>query len=477
MLVLNRAQGLDLPTVNDLYRRLRDLEVNSFKRFVGLTAMEPGPFCIGLDPKELLLAATCANMSGSLPRFSRALLWHSQELAHLVADYRKPLVCHVGGTARDAGGAFASLAHIGGVYEDSEISVEACFSGLVPTGGMTYVLGGLKWGLGEFIALTGWPVRGPDLVYLEIAKNWLSPDALPFLELTAEKQLEVTETDARTLLQEHFLRLPEGLRNGESLLEGDSLQRSFIPLIDEAFSKKDNPFQIQQAIERILAGKNADGKDSRQKPITGAQREFLQECLSRMTRASPLAAHTTLRLIREAQRFRRGNKDGNRWKSDLDEHGERGALVEMLRLETNAQQKLLCSKDALLGLHARCMGREVESGAWSSRDLSDVLSDEVAEVLKLPQPGKEPAFVVHPRSDFTLSQHPKLRRYHPDWNPDTGLDHDPAWMEAEARRWSPDLFKEERRQAIEGLLGDSDPSAFGLSRWARVEPSLRSGGP
>jgi len=37
MLVLNRAAGLDLPTINLLYRRLRDCEVNSLMRFVGLT--------------------------------------------------------------------------------------------------------------------------------------------------------------------------------------------------------------------------------------------------------------------------------------------------------------------------------------------------------------------------------------------------------------------------------------------------------
>ncbi|CAL1151538.1 unnamed protein product, partial [Cladocopium goreaui] len=102
MLVINRA-SLDLPCVNELYKRLRNLEVNSLKRFVGLAAMEPGPFSIGLDPKELLLAAVYAQKRGKLSRFSKALLWNSQELAYLVADYRKPLVCHLGGVAQDAG--------------------------------------------------------------------------------------------------------------------------------------------------------------------------------------------------------------------------------------------------------------------------------------------------------------------------------------------------------------------------------------
>lgn len=59
-------------------RRLRDLEVNSLKRFVGLTAMEPGPFCVGLDVKELLLAAVYTQKQGALPDFATALLWNSQ---------------------------------------------------------------------------------------------------------------------------------------------------------------------------------------------------------------------------------------------------------------------------------------------------------------------------------------------------------------------------------------------------------------
>jgi len=61
MLVLNRPQGFNLQQVNELYTRLRNLEVNSFKRFVGLTAREPGPFSAGIDPRELLLAAAAAS--------------------------------------------------------------------------------------------------------------------------------------------------------------------------------------------------------------------------------------------------------------------------------------------------------------------------------------------------------------------------------------------------------------------------------
>ena len=40
-------------------------------------------------------------------------------------------------------------------------------------------------------------------------RHWLSPDALPFLELTAEKHLEVSEADSERLLHEHSLAWPE----------------------------------------------------------------------------------------------------------------------------------------------------------------------------------------------------------------------------------------------------------------------------
>ena len=52
-------------------------------------------------------------------------------------------------------------------------------------------LGSLQWHLGEFLALTGWELRGSDLICLDLVEHWLAPDALPFMELTSEKQLEV----------------------------------------------------------------------------------------------------------------------------------------------------------------------------------------------------------------------------------------------------------------------------------------------
>jgi len=474
MIVLNRPQGFDLPAVNLAYRKLRDLEVNSFKRFVGLTAPEPSAFAVGLDPRELLLAATAAARRGRLPHFSRALLWHHQELAHLIADYRKPLVCHISGLAKNGGAATACLANFSGAHDLSEVKVDACTMGLVPDGGMTYILARLRWNLGEFMALTGWSVKGADLVYLELARHWLSPDALPFLELTAEKQLEVSEIDGRALLDEHSLPLPEGLR------DTDSLPKKFLPLIDHAFAAESVPAVASRLEQTLRQETDADTKI------------FVTECLERMKRASPLALHAAFHLIRKAKlaiqeehraRFSEAMTAPPRPLSasadltSVGHHGEHGALVKVLRLELRVQQRLLTSHDAVVGLHARCLDQPAPVDGWSRRDLKDVIGEEeVGELMRPPEDAED--FSVAPRTEFPFSQHPRLRRYHPDYNPATGLDHDPAWMAAEMRRWSPSFFEEQRRQTIEDLLGGADPALYGFSekpfsRFVRVEPSKK----
>ena len=44
-------------------------------------------------------------------------------------------------------------------------------------------------------------------------------------------------------------------------------------------------------------------------------------------------------------------------------------------------------------------------------------------------------FYIVPRTEMTLSQHPKFKRYHLDYNPITGIDHDVSLTDQERLRW------------------------------------------
>eukprot|EP00929_Paragymnodinium_shiwhaense_P043478 TRINITY_DN22359_c0_g1_i2.p1 TRINITY_DN22359_c0_g1~~TRINITY_DN22359_c0_g1_i2.p1 ORF type:complete len:543 (-),score=103.59 TRINITY_DN22359_c0_g1_i2:192-1820(-) len=450
ILVLNRPRGLDLPTINTVYTRLRNLEVNTLKRFVGLTAMDPGPFCDGLNPKELLLSATAGRKQKRLPRFARALLWHHQELAHLVADYRKPVVCQLSGFARDGGAALGSLASFSGVHEDSEVTFDACFAGITPAGGSTYVLASMPWHLGEFMALTGWTLKGADLVYCGLARHWLSPDALPFMELTAEKHLEVSETDSRSLLDEHSLALPAGLSSMD-VSQCTGVDKELIPIIDRIFNQEDIK-QVREELKKVTE-------------TAGLAKEFAAKCLQKMEQANPTALAVTHQMIKLA---RKDIEAQPKPRAPLapGHHGRHGPLAEALRRELRALERLMTRDNAVKGLHARCMGEAPP--AWD-RTINQVLQEDVVDLLSEPTPGQQSDFVVEERSEVSLSSHPKLRRYHPDYNPKTGLDHDHVWMAQEVRRWSPDLFEDARRRTVEELLGKRDLAAVGLSRWTPVD--------
>jgi len=191
---------------------------------------------------------------------------------------------------------------------------------------------------------------------------------------------------------------------------------------------------------------------------------FAEESLRRMRRGCGLPMYATLRMIREA----RTSKQGYDTHADLGRYGENGVLTDALRLELRVQQRLLRTRDAAIGLHAHCLGREPPE--WERKVITDVAESEVDRLFDEPKPfeGEMEDFAVAPRAELPLSMHPRLRRYHPDFDPKTGMDHDPAWMADEVRRWSPDLFAKQRSMAVAEMMGDRDPASYGMSRWVRV---------
>ncbi|PHJ15778.1 enoyl- hydratase isomerase family protein, partial [Cystoisospora suis] len=62
--ILNSTTGsLTMKGMCSLYRKLRDLEVNSLKRFVVLASRHPSIFSTGFDLKELLFLAELTQSS------------------------------------------------------------------------------------------------------------------------------------------------------------------------------------------------------------------------------------------------------------------------------------------------------------------------------------------------------------------------------------------------------------------------------
>jgi len=335
---------------------------------------------------------------------------------------------------------------------------------------MSFALAKCVRNLGEFMALTGWPMRGPDLVHAKLVRWWMSPEALPFLELTSEKQLEVSESDARIMLEEHSLKLPDISPFIASFCpEGTSAEANqILAFVEETFEKQSLE-DIRDAVQMVAQGRGG---------VRRHVESFAQECSRRIGKACPLAQEAALQLIRRAKEVVSQDKAG---------------LMSSLRLELQVQQWLLSEKDTVARLHAYCLadmsskygslgllhpsappsfghkGKRWGVSSWEAQEARETVQKQIERFDRLAE--TEVVFAVSERSDISLSTHPKLRQYHPDFDPKTGLDHDPVWMEQEVRRWNPRAFAAERQDKIRGLLGeDLDPADYGQARFTRVDP-------
>eukprot|EP00392_Amoebophrya_sp_AT5.2_P000538 g539.t1 len=350
------SAGLDLPGTNLLIRKLRDLEVNSTKRFVVLTHNMDDTFearerrkALGEDPeagfvldgiserdylllmaaekkvyvdvgdscnrepgrswstsrspggsatsgaasptsssalarrraarmqslmgavereREVLSVAPAPGIGGhveglraSTTRVFDAFLQHFQELALLLADYRKPVLTLFPGHVRQEAVALLGFSEMSAACASTKV--------FLPDMRKRGILGGTSLLLSQnpiarFCALSRVPLAGADVVYGGIAQHYVSPDALEFLQLSAEKiSFSVTEKDGRTLLKEHFLGLPDPspwfLRRArlvQGLFNGAGRSR-FLP------EKLGDQTQHSQALAKALfVGAGAGGKTS-----------------------------------------------------------------------------------------------------------------------------------------------------------------------------------------------------------------------
>lgn len=436
MLLTNSDQA-DLPFTNLLYRKLRDLEVNTLKRFTAVTCSDEKSPVGASSVREIILlneAVRTGHRDIALEYLAKS--FHNQaDLALVVADYFKPLVTLFDG--QDNGVALASLANTSACYTNSKMEFEFTKYGFVPSGGLAFTLAKTPWFVGELLALTGRRITGSNILYSGLAKRWISPEAFPFMEVTSEHKLETSERDAHALISEHFLTPPK-----------DWVLKPYIPMINDVFSNENVGDMVKQ-LQRVVQGN--DSKLS----------AFAKECLERMEAMPPLPLHLTNRLIKSARSrvtnvtndivAEQGQETANfiQTKPRLaQEHIYRPAMIASLKDEVRVAANLMGNADLSNSIHAY-----LTSTGWKSeRALTEIASDEIDSHFEPLRSDLEYSYAE--RTDFPLSAHPKLRKFHPEFNPRTGLDHDPLFMQRELLRWSPEYLREERdaiRSAVTGL--------------------------
>uniref|UniRef100_A0A0G4H100 3-hydroxyisobutyryl-CoA hydrolase n=1 Tax=Chromera velia CCMP2878 TaxID=1169474 RepID=A0A0G4H100_9ALVE len=450
ILLLNREKGIDLTTCNLLFRKLRELEVNSMKKFVVLSSIWRDVFCAGVDKKELLELAEASQWNGTTLPIAFSFLKNRYETSWLIATYEKPLLALMNGSAQDAG-ALSTFANISCAYRHSEYKADSAKIGFIPDGGASLLLGLMPAHLGSYVSLTGKTIRGPDLITTGLARQWVSPEALPFLEITSEKQLEVSEQDGKALLEEHFLTPPEAGWEFDVALQQN---------VRGAFSQPTLPAVVRR-LEIQAETRGHTGSWARQTltALRDPSRSPLALCVTfellRRVRARVIDLLVKARIgAEEWERLQRGLRT---LPTDHEEASERqiveglreNVLEYALRAELRVASRLMMKRDLVEGLRSHLTGGCDEAlflrPQWTYQSIEDVPQEEVDSLFEpLEFPTDE--FAVCERSGISLSAHPRLRRMHPDFDPETGLDHDPLFMRQEDYRWSPQYLREEKER-------------------------------
>ena len=454
--------------INPLYRSLRNEEVNSTKKFMVLSGREPGWRLDSDDRDWLMLAEGLTAFSAAKETrtvLSQKLL-NLADLSLLVADFRKPLVTLLSGSSSILG-----LSAYSGAGKSSFFRVS---SHLPLHSGMSYLLATLPSHVGHYLALTGLELSGEDLIHSGISKHWLSWEGLEHMEYASEGILEVSERDGRLMLQEHFLDLP-----GETWKLGP-----FLKVISDCFSYR----TMEAVIERLHEYSNG-----------GELREaaFAKDTLSRLFARSPLILTVNHELVHAARDemarseavakadnpYLWGKIDPNGlW--DLDRHDSYMEICGRKYLEISLRREIRVMvrvfedavgvREVSRGLVASLNQSENGNRGSSSPSLPTVerfreqlsaAGDATSSFFSpFPDPSDEYRYV--PRSEVSLSSHPKLRKFHPDFDPRTGLDHDPRYMAQEVKRWADNYLEEERDKIHSALIGK--PSRVKGDRWTEV---------
>ena len=170
-ITLNRPAALNAlthPMVHDISAALDDWEAKPRIELVLIDASGDRAFCAGGDLRALHAASLCDQQR------CKAFWRDEYRLNARLASYRKPVVVLMQGLVMGGGVGLGCHAAHRVVCETTQISMPECSIGLVPDVGSTLLLGAAPGRLGEYLALTGAAMTGPDAIMAGFADQMIA---------------------------------------------------------------------------------------------------------------------------------------------------------------------------------------------------------------------------------------------------------------------------------------------------------------
>lgn len=324
-LILNRPRALnaiDIGMVRLLSEALDAWEHDADVEMVLLEGAGDRGLCAGGDVRALRDQILSGGAAGATEFFRAEYALNAR-----IAEYPKPFVVIADGITMGGGIGLAGHAAFRVVTERSALAMPETRIGFTPDVGGTWLLGRAPGRLGEYLALTGATMSGPDAVYAGFADHLVPVDRVDGFRDALETRADPTGPAELVLL---FDETPDV----------SDLERAR-PWIDAAFAAD----TVAEIIARL---------DARPEPDAGATADLLRTL-------SPVALTVTLAAVRSAR--------------DLPD------LRAVLEQEYGLVAWFaLTQPDLLEGIRAQVVDKD-RTPRWQPADLADLPPGIAAEAL------------------------------------------------------------------------------------------------
>jgi enoyl-CoA hydratase len=237
-LILNRPRAinaLDIGMIRLLAEALDAWERDADVEVVLLEGAGERGFCAGGDVRALREQVLSGDADGAAEFFREEYALNAR-----IAEYPKPFVVLADGITMGGGVGLAGHAGFRVVTERSKLAMPETRIGFTPDVGGTWLLGRAPGRIGEYLALTGGTMDGPDAVYAGFADHYVPAERLDGFRDALETRADPTGPAELVLL---FDETPEA-----SALE------TARPWIDDAFAADSVP----EIIDRLRARPEPD---------------------------------------------------------------------------------------------------------------------------------------------------------------------------------------------------------------------------
>lgn len=317
--------ALNLGMVQSIYPVLKQWE--SQTNLVIIRGAGPKAFCAGGDIKAVRKAG--------LKNEPEATLFFSNEykLNHLIGTLNIPYVAIIHGITMGGGVGLSVHGKYRVATEKTLFAMPETAIGLFPDVGGSYFLPRLSGNLGTFLGLTGFRLKGLDVLKAGIATHFCDFDKLPELEkkLLALHNIDDLENVLNTFTQE-----------SQNISKEFSLQ-PHLDKIEKCFAFN--------SVEEIRISLKKDGSN------------WAIEQYSAMKKMSPTSMKITLKLIRE---------------------GKQMSLKDCLEMEYRVVTRILKDHDFFEGVRAAVVDKD-NKPIWLPSKLED-LSDKDIDAFFMPLP-------------------------------------------------------------------------------------------